>query len=392
MKCRQRAVLTAIITLLLSSPVLAIVGGTTDIADFSDPTSDWYGFSMDGIAKARSGSAVAIGNRWFLTAGHFALVPGNTMTMQDGTRVTITNTYTPLTPGSYVDLKLVRVAEEVDFWYDLYDSPAPIGESVIMAGTGYTGTISTRNQFMWSDSTTRDWRWGTNEVTAYKPFASGAYTSDTVQMNFNYNATEYESGLGMSDSGSGSFARDPETGEWALLGINAYASRRLYTYDTSYAISMPSYADWIESIVPTGDLDDDDDLDADDIALLFSTTDALGGGATPEGYELFDLNSDLLLDGADMDFLIHELLNTEYGDANLDGKVSLLDIWSLSENYGVTNANWSLGDFDGNGSIDLKDFAMLAENYGFDRSEVPEPATMSLLALGAMTVLRRRRR
>ncbi|MDP7288818.1 MAG: PEP-CTERM sorting domain-containing protein, partial [Phycisphaerae bacterium] len=58
-------------------------------------------------------------------------------------------------------------------------------------------------------------------------------------------------------------------------------------------------------------------------------------------------------------------------------------------------------DFDGDGDVDLDDFVIIRENFGFtsapqpaapDFSATPEPATMSLLALGGLMVLRRRRR
>jgi len=86
------------------------------------------------------------------------------------------------------------------------------------------------------------------------------------------------------------------------------------------------------------------------------------------------------------------------GDANGDGVVDLQDFGLLKDNFGMTEgATWGQGDFTGDGAIDLQDFGILKDHFGHTTGSipvtvVPEPATMSLLALGGLAVLRRRRR
>jgi T5SS/PEP-CTERM-associated repeat protein len=85
------------------------------------------------------------------------------------------------------------------------------------------------------------------------------------------------------------------------------------------------------------------------------------------------------------------------GDADLNGRVDLLDLVALAGHYqgpGQTGNGWAQGDFDQNGVVDLLDLCVLAGNYGksvpISSGMLPEPATLALLALGAAMLLGRR--
>jgi autotransporter-associated beta strand protein len=90
------------------------------------------------------------------------------------------------------------------------------------------------------------------------------------------------------------------------------------------------------------------------------------------------------------------------GDANLDGKVNALDFNALATNFGQNAGNqvWTQGDFNYDGSVNTSDFTMMSLNFGKTEAApapvlgalVPEPGTISLLAVGAMGLLARRRR
>jgi len=107
------------------------------------------------------------------------------------------------------------------------------------------------------------------------------------------------------------------------------------------------------------------------------------------------------------------------GDATLDGSVDFNDLVKLAQNYnttvsGTTDSWWNSGDFTYDGITDFNDLVKLAQNYNtalpsqaipgapaiFEAdlarafASVPEPsgALLTLIAAGAMSGLRRRRR
>ena len=106
---------------------------------------------------------------------------------------------------------------------------------------------------------------------------------------------------------------------------------------------------------------------------------------------------------------------TLLGDANLDIKVNGTDFNRLATNFNqaVTNG-WDKGDFNYQGKLNVNDFYLLASHFDQFASQsavsaadqaalnafaaangisanVPEPASVGLLAIGTVGILRRRR-
>jgi hypothetical protein len=73
------------------------------------------------------------------------------------------------------------------------------------------------------------------------------------------------------------------------------------------------------------------DIDALAVAIRRNYTELL----------LYDLNGDGVINMTDKDHLIHTILNTEYGDVNLDHCVDVGDLGILAANYGSSNKTWA---------------------------------------------------
>ena len=105
-----------------------------------------------------------------------------------------------------------------------------------------------------------------------------------------------------------------------------------------------------------------------------------------------------MIDNQDLDFLVHDILMTEFGDINLDGRIGNDDFGLLLGNFGAVDLGWAGGDLDGNGTVGNGDFGLVLGNFGFSAApalaRVPEPSALALalagiLAAGTMWPIRR---
>ena len=82
------------------------------------------------------------------------------------------------------------------------------------------------------------------------------------------------------------------------------------------------------------------------------------------------------------------------GDANRDGVVSAGDYATVQANFGATGAAGIPGDANGDGVVSAGDYSSVQANFGNTGPTVeitPEPATMGLLLVSGIAMLKRKR-
>jgi hypothetical protein len=142
-----------------------------------------------------------------------------------------------------------------------------------------------------------------------------------------------------------------------------------------------------------GDFDGDGILDAGDIDQL--SAQILAGSNDP----FYDLNADLVVDDLDRINWVHDLKQTYFGDADLNGTFDSTDLVQVlaSGEYedGVElNSTWLTGDWDGDGDFTSGDLVLALADGGYEAGTraavVPELGSIALAAVGLMMLFVRR--
>jgi hypothetical protein len=215
----------------------AIITGNDALSTQAPSGMDW-GY----VYNYKNCSSVAISPYWILTAAHVADDAGN------GSLLIGSTTYLQQEVVFHpeADLALVRYDKPLPGFYALYSGDLYAGDGLIMIGYGNTGTVSAAG---YTDSGVGHGvkRWGSNELNA------AGWLGDTYVLvaNFDFGATVNEAGVGVYDSGGGSFIQD--NGEWKLVGINISRGPTTPPYTTSYMTAVPIYEEWINQTVPEPD-------------------------------------------------------------------------------------------------------------------------------------------
>jgi hypothetical protein len=112
----------------------------------------------------------------------------------------------------------------------------------------------------------------------------------------------------------------------------------------------------------------------------------------------YDVNGDGVVSQADVTYELNHYFHTNYGDANLDKATDFVDFQTMLnhwQRYGA-GIGWAQADFNGDGVVDFLDFQMLLNywnpaGWNFAPSQVPEPASLTLVLLCGLALLRRKK-
>ena len=158
-------------------------------------------------------------------------------------------------------------------------------------------------------------------------------------------------------------------------------------YDGTHVWMSDQHSRIIYRMGILGDVDLDGVRNADDIDWIYAQI------GDPGSWDPADLDGDGDTDQNDVTKLVQDILNTQYGDVNLDMSVDLADFndWLHS----APGAGWDGGDFNGDRTQDLADFNtwLMADIPTVPNALLtPEPTPLALLGLGGLLALHWRRR
>lgn len=227
------------------------------VSDYATAEQAPSGLNWDYVYNYKNSSAVAVDAYWILTAAHVADDGGSGSLTIDST----TYTQQEIVFHDEADLALVRYDQPLPGSYDFYTGAFSGAEEMIMVGFGTTGVVvdvtggGPLNQDYWTDSGTGRGtkRWGTqfwDRNAADVDYTVGGLTTTNsgFWMDFTVNDSLYEAGVGVGDSGGGTFIADH--GTWKLAGINTLRSGSDGEYTSTFGVSAQDYSGWITETIP----------------------------------------------------------------------------------------------------------------------------------------------
>ncbi len=128
---------------------------------------------------------------------------------------------------------------------------------------------------------------------------------------------------------------------------------------------------WINGAGEIGDVNRDRQIDDADIDRLAK---AIREGDPQDA--IYDLNLDAKIDFQDLRYLVENILDTDFGDSNLDGIFNTADLVQVLqageyEDGTPGNSTWSEGDWNGDGDFGTQDIILALQSGGYSRLAQP---------------------
>ncbi len=192
---------------------------------------------------------------------------------------------------------------------------------------------------------------GTVDLKDFEDWHNSRFMTDTTWAQGNFDG---DNNTDVSDLSLWVQNRTPTTSETITATGTSQAWTDIATSSTSGTPTVTAI-----SSIRSGDLNGDTLINASDIDVLSV---AIRGGLQDS---MFDLDENDVVDHADMDTLIYDVIGTNYGDANLDGVVAEADRAIWASNRFRVGTGWATGDFNGDGHTDVSDFAIVNFNQSY---------------------------
>ncbi|MCA9200150.1 MAG: cadherin-like domain-containing protein, partial [Planctomycetales bacterium] len=160
------------------------------------------------------------------------------------------------------------------------------------------------------------------------------------------------------------------SGAFQYVSTNRFEGTDSFTYRVSDGESLSAEVTVTIHVganpAALGDFDQDGQFGQSDIQRMRQAIEAGWIGA-------FDLNHDSVTDAHDWQILIHDVIGTSFGDANLDGRFDSQDLIAVfqSGRFEVSNTlsppvEWNAGDWNGDGSFDTADLVLAFQDGAYD--------------------------
>ena len=239
------------------------------------------------------------------------------------------------------------------------------------------GGIIRNNTILRADESDDNWAFELDNTKDFKVYNNTIYSADTTYRRtvqiYDDPSEGLTTNLDLKNNLIRGRVKDLSSGDWSSAAVAAMGN----IVDTDGTVVLPEwFADWAGG----------------DFHLTAAST---AGAVTPVNIAavLADVleDYDQALRGNSPDLGADEIILIA-GDATLDWQVELADLSALALHFDTpAGMRWNHGDFDGDSAVTLADLSILAFNWGVGTAApVPEPATLVLLATGALAIRRRR--